>query len=241
MSYFSAKRDYGYVTGIIAYQNTYLKAYHQLVEFMEQNQMWLVPIGRLDQKMREEVLGLNDAYQTKRNFLTHSLPKLEQIADRCEAADYTQYLLQSTQTPDYSRARPSFFGKEDFVVWNDGMQKFLGHIQVVKDAEKKKLYNPVNWIALLLSWVLYIPIQTFKGFGFKPGKFWNTLTEQVAKILVYAALLGVGLYYFGFSKTDVGNAIRKYIGLEQQKPETPVDKTAPSAVAPTKAASSQDK
>jgi hypothetical protein len=47
MSYFSTRRDYGFIVGIIAYENTYLQAYHKLISFMEQNQMWLVPIGRL--------------------------------------------------------------------------------------------------------------------------------------------------------------------------------------------------
>jgi hypothetical protein len=207
---------------------------------VENNQMWLVPVGRLPPDKQEQAVALLDEYQVKRDYINHLSPKLDTIADRYSAADITPHFLEATKTPDYSRSRPSFFGKEDYTVWNDGMQQLLGRIQIVKDEERKKLYNPANWIALFVGWILFLPVSVVRSVGVKTGKFWETLSEQSAKVIVYAGLIFIAYHWFGLSKKEVRQAVMRYVGLspepEKSAPKesnTPVDKSAPEVSFPT--------
>jgi hypothetical protein len=227
MLYFTAKDDCGYIEAQLVFQKTYLDGYYASVNFVQQNQLWIVPIDRLSTQRQMEAESIAQTYHSKRNFVTSSLPRMAQIADRYESPDLTSYLLSTTEMPDYNGNRPRFFVGEDFNVWNDGMQRLLGAVQLRKVEEWRKIRNPINWPALVVSMLLYLPVSIVKSFGIKTGKFWDTFTDMTAKVIVMAIILFVGYYYFGVTKPEIKSTILKYIGAAgDQKEEGKKDRKA---------------
>ena len=224
----------------MVFQKAYLDSYYSSVNFVQQNQLWLVPIDKLTPQRQSEAEIIGQTYHAKRNFVSASLARFSQIAEGYGTPEVTSYLLSSTVMPDYNTSHPNFFVGEDFNIWNDGMQRMLGAIKFRKEEERKKITNPFNWPAFAVSLLLYLPISILKSAGLKSGKFWDTFTDLIAKVIVLALILIVGYHYFGVTKPDIKNVILRYVGVggesksEEKRDGKPIDKTEERSRTPAK-------
>jgi hypothetical protein len=197
MLYFGPKRDYKFVLATFGLEQHYLQTYGQFLSFVALHHLDTFPPDRLSPDEKAQFVGLSERYRAERDAINRLQARMTQVADRYDGPDVTSYFLDTTAPPDYSRNRPSLFNAEDNNVWKDGRQRLIGHIQLAKDEDFKKLCNPLNWIYLPLRSVFRVPMEVLHFSGTAFGKFWEKLAEGLAMLVMLAIVLFVLFWFFG--------------------------------------------
>jgi hypothetical protein len=209
MLFFTPRADEKLVNEVFKLEGGFLQTYHELLAFIERNQLHTFPFDALSPEKKEEFVALSNRYRSQRDVISRLLPRMEQIADRYGGSDITPYFLEWTETPDYNERRQRFFGPPDARLWQDGMQQLLGRIDIRRSEDSKKLWNPLNWFYLPIRALLIKLMGLFSLSGGPVSRFWGKFAELLAGVAALALILFVLFWCFGVPSDKIRDILIK--------------------------------
>jgi hypothetical protein len=209
MLYFTARADESELTALMTSETELLETYMAVCRFINQNQLHTFPIDVLPPAKLQEYISLSEQYRSQRNIINRRIPIAARISKRYGVADVTPTFLEATTLPDYGDGHPNVFGKSDYDLWQDCMQQMLGHIELAKKQEFRRLCNPFNWFYLPLLRLFRAPMELIGKSGTAFGKFWETLSSLLAGVAVLALILFILFWFFGVPSDRIRDILMK--------------------------------